>query len=178
KYICSGLFHSTQRDKGSKGQRPDPLFFFDPLSLWVETMMPDPQNQGVVNDRIASLNCCSLAGSLRPGSLSTPLLTSTAYGLTVVIASAMFSGESPPARKTLASFAACRAISQFIVLPVPPYTILSNESSRIARDGNLLMILTSKSSPMRMALITRSAPTRRQYSSSSSPCNCTIWTRL
>ena len=41
-------------------------------------------------------NAASLAGSLRPGSASVPLAVSTANGRVAAIASATFSGVSPP----------------------------------------------------------------------------------
>src|SRR5262249_38492617 len=80
-------------------------------------------------------SACNLLASLRPGALSTPLLTSTAKGSTARIASTMLSGDKPPARKTLVNFAASRATAQLAVLPVPPYNFASKASSRIADAG-------------------------------------------
>ena len=60
-------------------------------------------------------------GSFLPGLASTPLQTSTAYGLAARIASPTFSGVNPPARKIgLPNFCASTARFQLNFSPVPP----------------------------------------------------------
>src|SRR5512139_3237407 len=63
----------------------------------------------------------TLAWSLRPGSASTPLTTSTANGFTSSIASATFSAVRPPARTIGTLERRFATSSQSKLLPVPPW---------------------------------------------------------
>src|SRR5205085_5985217 len=73
-------------------------------------------------DLTATANASSFSGAFTPGSISTPLATSTACGRSAAIASATLSGVSPPLRITGSGPRCVRAISQENVAPVPPGT--------------------------------------------------------
>src|SRR5262249_21996783 len=69
----------------------------------------------------ASRKASTLAWSLRPGSASTPLTTSTPKGLTRPIASPTFPGVRPPARIIGTFERRLATSSQSKLLPVPPW---------------------------------------------------------
>ena len=66
------------------------------------------------------MNCMIFVRSFIPGSLSMLLLTSTAYGCTVLIASPTFSALSPPLTITCPNFFVWTANVQSDSFPVPP----------------------------------------------------------
>ena len=82
-------------------------------------------------------NARTFAASLRPGAASTPLTTSTPHGRSVAMASATFSGVSPPAAT---SFTRSRVLEEGFAAPqpsrnacpVPPTAVAVRESTRIA----------------------------------------------
>src|SRR5579862_681855 len=71
--------------------------------------------------RTAATNAFNLAGSLRPGSRSTPETTSTPQGANFLMASPTLSGFNPPAtiRRFLNLPSKCRTASQSKVRPLP-----------------------------------------------------------
>src|SRR5690348_4258227 len=124
----------------------------------------------------ARMNATMRAPSFFPGLASTPLQTSSAYGLTLLLASAAFSGVNPPARKIVRPRRTRRATLQSNVFPVPPRARLSNPSSK-----NALALLNCSSCDVRNGLRTRIAFITGTYcatcatnSGDSSPCN---WTK-
>src|SRR4051794_17553437 len=71
-------------------------------------------------ERTASKNAASKPWSLRPGSASTPLATSTANGRAVATAFATLSGRKPPATSIGIDESRWARRSQSKVSPVPP----------------------------------------------------------
>src|SRR4051794_25852039 len=71
-------------------------------------------------ERTASKNSASKPWSLRPGSASTPLATSTANGRAVATAPATLPGRKPPARTIGIDERRSARRSQSKVSPVPP----------------------------------------------------------
>ena len=82
--------------------------------------------------RTARMKLLTATGSFFPGFASTPLQTSTAYGLAERMASPTLAGDSPPARKIWPARLARRAIFQRKVLPLPPRLRRSKPSSKNA----------------------------------------------
>ncbi len=80
----------------------------------------------------ARISALILAASFLPGDFSVPLQTSIAYGRTIEMASRTFSGVMPPARKIRGRFFVPRTRDQSNVFPVPPRSLPSKPSSRIA----------------------------------------------
>src|ERR1700733_493525 len=78
----------------------------------------------------ASISAYSRCRSFFPGLASTPLQISTANGSVAAIASATFSGVSPPAITIRPYFFAARPIRQSKVCPVPPRCWRSKPSSK------------------------------------------------
>src|ERR1700691_3624618 len=82
--------------------------------------------------RTARMKFTTSSGFFLPGFVSTPLQTSTAYGLAERIASETFSGVRPPARKMWPARFARSAMFQRKVLPLPPRRRRSKPSSKNA----------------------------------------------
>ena len=78
----------------------------------------------------ASTKAATFSGSLTPGAASVPLAVSTANGRTAAIASATFSGRSPPLSTSGILERRVRTSSQSKVSPVPPRIPLRWASSR------------------------------------------------
>ena len=121
-------------------------------------------------------NASSLAGSLIPGSASTPEATSTANGRTSAIAPATFSAVSPPARIAGIFERRWAARLQSHVCPEPPCTPSAAVSSRWKSVRKRSSDCRSEAPATRAALMIF-APVRRATSFAntgpSSPCSWT-----
>ena len=125
----------------------------------------------------ASKKAAIAAWSLRPGSASTPLATSTANGWVTAIASATFSGRRPPATIAGTSERRSRSSPQSKLSPVPPQRPLPRRSKRWKSVRKASAAWTSAALETWIALITLT-PVRRATSAQnegpSSPFSCTI----
>ena len=125
----------------------------------------------------ASKKAVSAAWSLRPGSASTPLATSTAYGWATAIASATFSGRRPPATIAGTSERRSRSSSQSKLSPVPPQSPPRRLSKRWKSVRKASAAWTSAALATWTALITLTPvcrATSAQNEGPSSPFSCTI----
>src|SRR5438270_5105330 len=132
---------------------------------------PEPPAHGMAHPisaaRTASMKARTLSGSFTRTADSTPLDTSTPWGLYLLTTVPTLPGSSPPATKTLRRLMRSRASSQAHVRPVPPRWSRDHESS-ISGSGHALASGTS--SPLTLSTFISGRPASKP--GASEPCSC------